>query len=64
MTNIYRILGPVLVNDIPYAQSQKRIALKDSESESSFARMSKRFSRSLKNLIQNDGKAYETSDSP
>ena len=40
--------------------AQRSVPLKDqSEAESSFARMSKKFSRSLKNLMQMDGKTYE-----
>ena len=40
----------------PLTSKVRRVPLKDdSEAESSFARMSKRFSRSLKNLMQMDG---------
>ena len=41
--------------------AQRSVPLKDqSEAESSFARMSKKFSRSLKNLMQMDGKNMNT----
>ena len=43
----------------PVTSKVRRVPLKDdSEAESSFARMSKRFSRSLKNLMQMDGNRF------